>query len=79
MSESVSETDRLARRAELRRRRNVDEVVTAELLASGWTFVSVLDGLLWCVRCRQPTVWKDASGKPLHHRCASEFDEESAK
>jgi hypothetical protein len=67
------EAARSVRRTAVKKRRVVDEVVRAELLASGWTFIKSLDGLQWCVACHQPTVWKNRDGNPMHHRCATDI------
>ena len=59
--------------AAVKKKRNVDALVSDELISRGWTFSGSLDGLLWCVSCKQPTVWRDQHGRPKHHHCAEDL------
>lgn len=54
----------------LRKKRSVDPETSSTMIALGWRQASVLDGLMWCAICSQPTVWKDKTGAPSHLWCS---------
>lgn len=54
----------------LRKKRSIDPETSATMIALGWRQGRVLEGLMWCAICAQPTVWKDKAGAPSHLWCS---------
>lgn len=62
----------------LRKKRSIDPETSALMISLGWRQGSVLEGLMWCVNCSQPTVWKDQAGSPSHLWCSDVAAQEIA-
>lgn len=54
----------------LRKKRFIDAGTAETMTALGWRQATVLEGLLWCPTCSQPTVWRDTTGSPSHLWCS---------
>lgn len=64
---------------DLSKKRFVDSEVETKLLSMGWSQISTLDGLQWCIVCGRGTIWLDSRRRPMHHMCMDGLDSNGVK